>query len=80
MQLRSSDEEKRLLRIKLSSFESALAKQRIARREADNGKQKAEQKLKIAEERIVLLEKENDKLRRERDQYRDLTFKPKKKR
>lgn len=79
MYLRSSDEEKRLLRIKLSSFERALEKQRKARKELEKRNRETNKRLKKAEERIVELETENDKLRRERDQYRDLTFKAKKK-
>jgi len=77
MYLRSSDEEKRLLRIKLSSFQRALETQRKARKELEKRNKETDKKLKKAEERIAQLETENDKLRRERDQYRDLTFKPK---
>jgi DNA repair exonuclease SbcCD ATPase subunit len=78
--LSDSDEEKRLLRIKVSQLEPALEKQRQKRRESEKEVRELERELEERRKRIEELEKENDELRRQRDQYRDMLFKKSKKR
>jgi len=76
---KSSDEEKRLLRIKVSQLEPALEKQRQKRRESEKKVRELERELEERRKRIEELEKENDELRRQRDQYRGMIFKKSKK-
>lgn len=82
MQLRdwqSSDEEKRLLRIKVSQLEPALETQRQKRREAEDKVKELEREQKKDRKRIEDLEKENEELKRQRDMYRGMIFKENKK-
>ena len=76
---KSRDEEKRLLRIKVSRLEPALETQRKKRKEAEDKTREQERELKKKQKRIEELEKENDELRRQRDEYRDMLFKKNKK-
>jgi len=76
---KSSDEEKRLLRIKVSRLEPALKTQRQKRKEAEDRVREKERELEKKQKRIEELEKENDELRRQRDGYRDMVFKKSKK-
>lgn len=71
----SSDDEKRLLRIKLFSVENALKKQKIARYDLDQKNKRLEEQLEKEREKNKELEKENAKLRLERDKYKELLFK-----
>lgn len=72
---RSSDEEKRLLRIRVSQLEPALEIQKKRRREAEDKAEKLERELEEKRKQIEILEKENEELRRQRDGYRDMLFK-----
>jgi transposase len=72
---KSSDEDKRLLRIKVSGLERGLNTQRRKRREAEDKVKELERELEEKLKRIEELEKENDELRRQRDGYRDMVFK-----
>ena len=76
---KSSDEEKRLLRIRVSRLEPALETQRKKRKEAEDKAREQERELEKKQKRIEELEKENDELRRQRDEYRDMVFKKNKK-
>lgn len=76
---KSSDEEKRLLRLKVSSLEPALKTQRQKRKEAEDKVREKERELEEKQKRIEELEKENDELRHQRDKYRDMLFKKNKK-
>jgi len=76
---KSQDEEKRLLRIKVSSLKPALETQRKKRKEAEDKVREKERELDEKQKRIEELEKENDELRRQRDGYRDMVFKKNKK-
>ena len=76
---KSSDEEKRLLRIKVSQLEPALEKQKKKRREAEDKVRDLEKELDERQRQIEKLEKENEELRRQRDGYRDMLFKKNKK-
>jgi hypothetical protein len=77
---KSSDEEKRHLRLKVSSLEKAVEAHRKARRKLEQEKRELAQDLKQATKIIEQLKEENDKLQRQRDRFRDMIFKPKNKR
>jgi len=75
----SGDEEKRLLRIKVSKLEPALETQRQKRREAEDKVKELEREQEKSHKRIEELEKENEELKRQRDMYRGMIFKASKK-
>jgi transposase len=77
---RSSDEEKRHLRLKVSSLEKAVVAHRKARRELEQEIRELSKDLENAIKTIKQLKEENDKLQRQRDRYRDMVFKPNNKR
>jgi transposase len=72
---KSRDEEKRLLRIRVSQLEPALESQRKKRKEAEEKVRKLERELEEKRKEIEILEKENEELRRQRDRYRGILFK-----
>jgi len=76
---KSSDEEKRHLRLKVSSLEKAVAAHRKARKILEQEKRKLAKELKEAIKTIKQLEEKNDELQRQRDRFRDMVFKPNKK-
>ena len=77
---RSSDEEKRLLRLRVSYLEKALEHQRKARQKLEQEKKSLVKGLEEAQETIKQLEGEKDKLQRQSDRYRGMIFKQKAKR
>ena len=77
---RSSDEEKRHLRLKVSSLEKAVVAHRKARRELEQEIRELSKDLEKAIKTIKQLKEENDKLQRQRDRFRDMVFKPNNKR
>jgi hypothetical protein len=77
---RSSDEEKRHLRLKVSSLEKAVVAHRKARRKLEQEKRELSKDLEKAIKTIKQLKEENDKLQRQRDRFRDMVFKPNNKR
>jgi len=77
---KSSDEEKRHLRIKVSSLQKAVEAHRKARKKLEQEKRELAINLKEALKEIKQLKEENDKLQRQRDRFRDMVFKPNKKR
>ena len=76
---KSQDDEKRLLRIKVSNLEKANQTHRKARKKLEHENKKLVNDLKEANKIIEQLKEENDKLKRQRDRYRDMVFKPKNK-
>ena len=72
----SSDEEKRHLRLKVSSLQKAVEAHRKARRKLEQEKRQLAKDLKEALKTIRQLKEENDKLQRQRDRFRDMIFKP----
>ena len=77
---KSSDEEKRHLRLKVSSLEKAVVVHRKARRKLEKEKRELAKDLEQAVNIIKQLKEENDKLQRQRDRFRDMVFKPNNKR
>lgn len=75
----SSDEEKRLLRIRVANLKKALAQQRQARQQLEQQNNELAKNLQAAQRTIQQLQEENDILQRQRDRFRDIIFKPKKK-
>jgi transposase len=76
---KSSDEEKRHLRIKVSSLQKAVEAHRKARKKLEKEKRELAKDLENAIKTIKHLKQENDKLQRQRDRFRDMIFKPSKK-
>jgi transposase len=74
---RSSDEEKRLLRLRVSYLEKAWEHQRKARQKLEQEKIKLVKDLEEAQETIKQLKAGNDKLQRQSDRYRGMIFKQK---
>ncbi|MCG2810674.1 MAG: IS66 family transposase [Candidatus Aminicenantes bacterium] len=77
---RSSDEEKRLLRLRVSSLGKALESQRKARQKLEQENKNLVKDLEEAQKTIKQLEGEKDKLQRQSDRYRSMIFKQKTKR
>ena len=75
----SRDEEMRHLRIRVSNLEKANAAHRKARRKLEQENRKLVNHLKESNKIIEQLKEENDKLKRQRDRYRNMVFKPKNK-
>lgn len=71
---KSSDEEKRHLRLKVSSLEKAVEAHRKARRKLEQENRELAINLKEALKEIKQLKEENDKLQRQRDRFRDMVF------
>jgi predicted nuclease with TOPRIM domain len=76
----SGDEEKRLLRLRVSSLGKALEHQRKARQKLEQENKSLVKDLEEARETIKQLEGEKDKLQRQSDRYRGMIFKQKAKR
>jgi hypothetical protein len=72
---KSSDEEKRYLRLKVSSLEKAVVAHRKARKKLEQEKKELAINLKEALKKIKQLKEENDKLQRQRDRFRNMVFK-----
>lgn len=73
----SSDEEKRHLRLRVSSLEKAVDAHRKARRKLEQEKRKLEKELEEAQKLVKQLEEEKEKLQRQRDRFRNMIFKSK---
>jgi transposase len=73
---KSSDEEKRHLRLKVSSLQKAIEAHRKARKKLEQENRELNKKLEQALKTIKQLMEENDKLQRQRDRFRDMVFKP----
>jgi len=74
--LRSRDEEKRKLRCHLEDLKRANKAHKEARKRMDKENRELKRQVKEQEKKIKQLEEDNDTLRRQRDQFRNMIFKP----
>jgi len=76
---RSTDEEKRKLRVDIGRLAYRLKYQKHKSQEAEDKAKEWQKKYEEQQKEIEKLKEENEKLKRQRDTYRDMLFKANKK-
>jgi hypothetical protein len=77
--IRSRDEEKRKLRCQVENLRRAHKAQKTARERTREENRKLKRQVKDLKEKLDKMEKDNKELKRQRDMYRNMVFKPNKK-